>query len=183
MAAIVFDVREAERRLLAAGASPEVAEATADLMSNAVIHNLDSLVTREYLDHVLDARVSQHDAKWERRIAGLEAGWERRFTGLEAGMEQRISGLEAGMEQRISGLEAGMEQRISGLEAGMEQRIGGLEAGWERRFTSLEAGWEQRFHALESMFMELKGQFRVMQFIQALLLAGVFLPQLRALFS
>ena len=148
MAAIVFDVREAERRLLAAGASPEVAEATADLMSNAVIHNLDSLVTREYLDHVLDARFSQHDAKWERRIAGLEAGWERRFTGLEAGMEQRI---------------------------------GGLEAGWERRFTSLEAGWEQRFHALESMFMELKGQFRVMQVIQALLLAGVFLPQLRAL--
>ena len=161
MAAIVFDVREAERRLLAAGASPEVAEATADLMSNAVIHNLDSLVTREYLDHVLDARFSQHDANWERRIAGLEAGWERRFSGLEAAMEQRISGLEAGMEQRISG----------------------LEAGWERRFTSLEAGWEQRFHAFESMFIELKGQFRVMQVIQALLLAGVFLPQLRALFS
>ena len=117
MAAIVFDVREAERRLLAAGAPPEVAEATADLMSNAVIHNMDSLVTREYLDHVLDARFSQHDAKWERRIAGLEAGWE------------------------------------------------------------------QRFHALESMFIELKGQFRVMQVIQALLLAGVFLPQLRALVS
>jgi hypothetical protein len=161
MAAIVFDVREAERRLLAAGAPPEVAEATADLMSNAVIHNLDSLVTREYLDHVLDARFSQHDAKWEGRIAGLEAGWERRFSGLEAGMEQRISGLEAVMEQRFIG----------------------LEAGWDRRFTSLQAGWEQRFHALESMFIELKGQFRVMQVVQAMLLAGVFLPQLRALVS
>ena len=117
MAAIVFDVREAERRLLAAGASPEVAEATADLMSNAVIHNLDSLVTREYMDHALDARFSQQDARWE------------------------------------------------------------------RRFNEVEAAWEQRFHRLESMFLELKGQFRVMQMVQALLLAGVFLPQLRALFS
>ena len=52
MAAIVFDVREAERRLLDAGAPPEVAEATADLMSEAVVHNLDALVTRDYLDHV-----------------------------------------------------------------------------------------------------------------------------------
>jgi len=59
VAAIVFDVRRAERRLVGAGASQELAEATADLMSEAVLHNLDALVTRDYLDHALDARASQ----------------------------------------------------------------------------------------------------------------------------
>lgn len=106
MAAIVFDIRNAERRLLDAGASRELAEATADLMSEAVVHNLDALVTRDYLDHVLDARFSQQDARFD-----------------------------------------------------------------------------QRFHELDSRMLDLKGQFRLMQVIQALLVAGVFLPQLRALFS
>ncbi len=106
MAAIVFDIRKAERRLLDAGASQELAEPTADLMSEAVVHNLDALVTKDYLDHVLGARFSQQDAR--------------------------------------------------------------LDKG---------------FHTLESQILELKGQFRLMQAIQALLLAGVFLPQVRTLFS
>ncbi len=106
MAAIVFDVRSAERRLLDAGASEAVAKATADLMSEAVMHNLDALVNRDYLDHALDARISQQDASIERR-----------------------------------------------------------------------------FHTMDTRFLELKGQFRLMQAIQALLLAGVFLPQLRSLLA
>ncbi len=110
MAAIVFDVRNAERRLLDAGASRELAEAAADLMSEAVVHNLDTLVTRDYLDHVLDARFSQQDARTDQRLHQLES------------------------------------------------------------------------RMLEQIY-ELKGQFRIMQAIQALLLAGVFLPQIRALFS
>lgn len=106
MAAIIFDVGEAERRLLHAGASKELAEAAADLISEAVVHNLDALVSREYLDHALDAKFSRQQAD----IA-------------------------------------------------------------------------KRFHAIDSRFMDLKGQFRLMQAIQALLVAGVFLPQLTALFS
>jgi hypothetical protein len=85
-------------------------------MSEAVVHNLDALVTRDYLDHVIDARLSQQDARID------------------------------------------------------------------RRFHQQEAKFEQRFHELETRMLELKGQFRVMQAIQALLVAGVFLPQLRSLF-
>jgi hypothetical protein len=69
----VFDVHKAERRLLDAGASPELAEATADLMSEAVVHNLDALVTRDYLDHVLDARCSEQDARFDRRLYEFES--------------------------------------------------------------------------------------------------------------
>ena len=64
MSAIVFDVRSAERRLKAAGASEELAEATADLMSEAVLFNLDALVTKDYLDARLDARFSHLDVKF-----------------------------------------------------------------------------------------------------------------------
>jgi hypothetical protein len=106
MAAIVFDVRSAERRLLDAGASRELAEATADLMSEAVVHNLDALVTKDYLEDIFDARFSRQDEKLEKR-----------------------------------------------------------------------------FYSLESMILELKGQLRLSQAIQALLLAGVFLPQIRSLFA
>ncbi len=128
MAAIVFDVRKAERRLLDAGASQALAEATADLMSEAVVHNLDALVTKDYLDHVLDARFSQQDARIDRRLHELESRFDHRFN----------------------------EQEVK---------------------------FDRRFHELESMILELKGQFRLMQAIQALLVAGVFLPQVRVLFS
>jgi len=117
VAAIVFDVRNAQRRLLDAGASQELAEATADLMSEAVVHNLDALVTKDYLDHVLDARFSRQDARIDQRLHELES-------------------------------------RLFG-----------------------------HIHELNERIHELKGHFRLMQAIQALLLAGVFLPQLRALFS
>ena len=110
MAAIVFDARKAERRLLDAGASPELAEATVDLMSDAVVHNLDALVTKDYLDHVLDARFSQQDAKMVKRFHEQDIKFDRRFHDLQI-------------------------------------------------------------------------QFRVMQVLQALLVAGVFLPQLRVFFS
>jgi len=79
-------------------------------MSEAVVHNLDALVTKDYLDHVLDARFSWQDAR----------------------IDQRLHELESRMLGHIH---------------------------------------------------ELKGQFRLMQAIQALLLAGVFLPQLGTLFS
>lgn len=109
MAAIVFDAPKAERRLLDAGASPELAEATADLMSDAVVHNLDALVTKDYLDHVLDARFSQQDANMVKRFHEQDIKFDRRFHDLQI-------------------------------------------------------------------------QFRVMQVLQALLVAGVFLPQLRVFF-
>ena len=81
MAAIVFDVREAERKLKDAGASQELAEATADLMSRAVLSNLDALVTKDYLDARLDARFGQLDVKFRDVDARFEI-MEARFDQL-----------------------------------------------------------------------------------------------------
>ena len=85
MAAIVFDVREAERRMKAAGASQELAEATADLMSKAVLSNLDALVTKDYLDARLEARFGQLDVKFRDIDARFE-GVDARFNQLRTEM-------------------------------------------------------------------------------------------------
>ena len=113
MAAILFDVRRAERRLKEAGASDELAEATADLMSEAVLFNLDALVTKDHLDARLDSRFSEVDA---------------RFRDIDT------------------------------------------------RFRDIDA----RFDRLRA---ELTGEFRLLRVLLALLLAGVFIPQLQAWFG
>ena len=75
MAAIVFDVREAERKLKAARASQELAEATADLMSRAVLSNLAALVTRDYLDARLDAQSDLIDARCDQIRAEMNGSF------------------------------------------------------------------------------------------------------------
>ena len=95
MAAIVFDVRSAERKLKAAGASEELAEATADLMSQAVLLNLDALVTRDYLDARLDARFAEQENRIEKRLSEQEVRVEARFAQQDLYIEQRFSRLDA----------------------------------------------------------------------------------------
>ena len=91
MAAIVFDVRNAERRLKAAGASDELAEATADIMSEAFVFNVDALVTKDYLETSLDARFAQQDARLDPCFANIDA----HFSGIDARcvtLEARLKG-------------------------------------------------------------------------------------------
>ena len=78
MAAIVFDVRKAERRLKAAGASDELAEATADLMAEAVLLNLDALVTKDYLD----VRFGEMEARFNARFLEINARFDQQRTEL-----------------------------------------------------------------------------------------------------
>ena len=128
MAAIVFDVRKAERRLKAAGASDELAEATADLMSEAVLLNLDALVTKDYLDARLDVRFSEMEARFNKRFLEIDA----RFSQIDARFNQRLTEIDSRFDQQRT---------------------------------------------------ELTGQFRLLHALLALLLAGVFIPQLQIWFG
>ena len=91
VAAIVFDVRQAERQLIEAGASANLAKATADLMSQAVLLNLDALVTKDYLDARLDARFGELDG----RFANIDA----RFGELEARFSERCLTIDGRIDQ------------------------------------------------------------------------------------
>lgn len=128
VAAIVFDVRSAERKLKAAGASEELAEATADLMSEAVLLNLDALVTRDYLDARLDARFSE---------------LEVRFTEIDSRFKEIDARFEA------------TNGRIDGLRTELKSEIDALRT-------------------------EQKSEFRLVHAMLALLMAGVFIPQLQS---
>ena len=50
MAAIAFDTLAYVRRVVAGGTPREQAEAQAEAMKEAFVHNVDALVTRDYLD-------------------------------------------------------------------------------------------------------------------------------------
>jgi hypothetical protein len=69
VAAIAFDTLKFSRRLKDVGVPEQQAEAQAELMAEACVFNMDSLVTRDYLEAVLDARFAQQDAKMEARFA------------------------------------------------------------------------------------------------------------------
>ena len=68
MAAIAFDTLSYARRLKEAGVPEKQAEVQAELMAEAFVFNIDSLVTKDYLD----ARFAEQDAKIDARIARVE---------------------------------------------------------------------------------------------------------------
>lgn len=68
MAAIAFDTLTCARRLIAAGIPEQQADVLAELMAQAFVHNVDQLVTKDYLD----ARFEAFEHKFEARFAAIE---------------------------------------------------------------------------------------------------------------
>ncbi len=59
MAAIAFDTLKFAQRLIAAGVPREQAEAQAEVMGEAFIHNTDALVTKDYMDEKLEGFITK----------------------------------------------------------------------------------------------------------------------------
>lgn len=59
MAAVTFDTLKCMKRLIEAGVPAAQAEAQAEVLAEAFVHNVDNLVTRDYLDVRLDALESR----------------------------------------------------------------------------------------------------------------------------
>ncbi len=76
MSAIAFDTLKFVRRLVAAGVPEQQAEAQAELMTEAFVYNMDSLVTRDYLDARLEARFTEQDARIDARFADVDLRFE-----------------------------------------------------------------------------------------------------------
>ncbi|TDG11627.1 hypothetical protein E2F43_18110 [Seongchinamella unica] len=69
MAAIAFDTLKFARRLIEAGVPEHQAEVQAELMAEAFLFNVDSVVTKDYLD----ARLAEQDARFDAKFAVLES--------------------------------------------------------------------------------------------------------------
>ena len=72
MAAIAFDTLRFARRLIEAGVPDRQAEVQAELMAEAFLFNVDSVVTKDYLDARLGEQEARIEAKFNLRFAGLE---------------------------------------------------------------------------------------------------------------
>ena len=87
MAAIAFDPLEYARALESSGVSREQAEVHAKAMTQVFVHNMDALVTRDYLDTRFTEFETRIEAKMERRFAQVDA----RFSEMDAKMERRFA--------------------------------------------------------------------------------------------
>ena len=102
MAAIAFDTLAYVRRIVAAGVPREQAEAQADAMKEAFVHNVDALVTRDYLDTRFTEFETRVEANMDRRFTEVD----KRFTAMEIKVEKQF----AGVDKRFDGLELRFER-------------------------------------------------------------------------
>jgi hypothetical protein len=63
-------------------------DAEAELMAEAFVFNMDSLVTRDYLEACLDARFSAQGARIDSRFAAQDARIDARFTEQDKRVEK-----------------------------------------------------------------------------------------------
>ena len=76
MSAIAFDTLKFARKLKEAGVPEPQAEAQAEILAEAFLHNLDEMVTRDYLD----ARIAEFQTRIETR---LTSSFNERFAAVD----------------------------------------------------------------------------------------------------
>jgi len=90
MAAVAFDTLKCARRLKEAGYTDEQAEIQAEIMAEAFVFNMDSLVTTDYLD----SRFAEQEARIDTRFAEQDAKIDARFSQQDARIDTRFSNID-----------------------------------------------------------------------------------------
>ena len=90
MAITTFDTHKFVRRLEAAGMKLELAEVQAEVLTEAFNVNLESLVTKGFLD----ARFAEQGARIDIRFAEQDARFDTRFAEQGARIDTRFAQLE-----------------------------------------------------------------------------------------
>ena len=113
MAAIAFDTLAYVRRIVAAGVPREQAEAQADAMQEAFVHNVDALVTRDYLDTRFTEFETRVEANMDRRFAEVFTEMNGRFTEVDkrfTEVDKRFTEMEFHVDKRFDSLELRFER-------------------------------------------------------------------------
>jgi hypothetical protein len=150
MAAIAFDTLAYVRRIVAAGVPREQAEAQAAAMQEAFVHNIDALVTRDYLD----TRFTEFETRVEAHMDGRFAEVDKRFTEMAFNVDKRFTMMEANVDERFAEAEANQDSRFADFRLEMHGEISGVRG---------EVG-------------ELRGTLKLHSWMLALLVAGVLFP-------
>ena len=114
MAAIAFDPLEYTHQLEASGVPREQAEVHAKTMTTMFLHNLDALVTRDYLD----SRFNEFEARIESSIDKRIEGVDQRFVGVDKRFDE-VDKRFVEVEHRFNAI----EMRFVELEASIDVRF------------------------------------------------------------
>ncbi len=106
MAITTFDTHKFVRRLEQAGVPLEQAEVQAEVLTEAFNVNLESLVTKDYLESRLDARFSEQKAYIDSRFSAQETRFNDSLGKLRKELSGDISNLEIKMEKGFARLDA-----------------------------------------------------------------------------
>jgi hypothetical protein len=157
MAAIAFDPLEYTHQLEASGVPREQAEVHAKTMTTMFLHNLDALVTRDYLD----SRFNEFEAR-------IESNFDKRFDGVD----QRFVGVDKRFTE--------MDQRFDGVD----QRFDDMDKRFvevDQRFNAMEIRFVELASSINVRFERVDGKLRLLFWMQALTIACVVLPVIRDL--
>jgi len=153
MAAIAFDPLEYTHDLEAVGVPREQAEVHARAMTDRFIHNFDALVTTDYLDS---------------RLSESEAWVDKRFTEFQAQMDKRFTKVDT---------------RFTELEGRMDKRFTESDARVEKRFAESDAKMDAGFSRLDLEFAGIKGQFKLVYWKLAVIIASTVIPAIQDVYS
>jgi hypothetical protein len=148
------------------GVPEKQAEMQAELMVEAFVYNMDSLVTRDYLD----ARFAEQETRIEARFAEQDARIDTRFAEQNLQIEARSAEQDARFEERFELI----DQRFADLESGFGVR---LDAG----LNELQALFVAQNASNDISFAQIKGQFTLHNWILGAIAASTVLPTLHSL--
>lgn len=141
-----FDTLKCARRLIEAGYTDVQAEVQAEIMAEAFVYNISSLVSTDYLD----ARLAEQEARIDTRFAEQDAKLGARFAEQDAKFEARFT----------------------------EQ-----DAKFEARFTEQDVKFDTRFSAVDLKLADISGQFRLIYWMLAVVIASTVIPAIQQLAS
>ena len=95
MAITTFDTHKFVRLLELAGVPLEQAEVQAEVLTEAFMVNLESLVTKEYLESRLTAKFAEQDARIDTRFAEQDARIDTRFAKQKAFMDSAFAHIDS----------------------------------------------------------------------------------------
>ena len=75
--------------------------AQADAMKEAFVHNVDALVTRDYLDTRFSAFETRVEANMDKRFTGME----KQFAALDSSVDKRFAEQDAKFDARFSAID------------------------------------------------------------------------------
>lgn len=156
MAAIAFDTLKAARRLKEVGVPEAQAETQAELMAEAFVFNMDALVTRDYLDHCLDARFAAQEKRLDERFAAQEKRLDERFARWEKQINARFDKQDARFDKQ------------------------------DARFDKQEARFDKQDARLadhDLQFAEIRGELKLHRWMLAIIAASTVIPALQKLFT